>query len=48
MVPVQLFDIKPPRVTVKEMVDKGYYIIGEEFIHKNGEVGYLRNEKRTH
>lgn len=39
------FDIKPPRVTVKEMVDKGYYIIGEEFIHKNGEVGYLRNEK---
>ena len=39
------FDIKPPRVTVKEMVDNGFYLIGEEFIHKNGEIAILKNDK---
>ena len=39
------FDIKPLKVTVKEMVDAGYYLIGEKFIHKNGETGILVDNK---
>ena len=39
------FDIKPPRVTFKEMIDNGFYLIGEEFIHKNGEIAILKNDK---
>lgn len=40
-----VFDIAPPRVTVKEMVDAKFLHIGEEFIHKNGRVGILYNDK---
>lgn len=39
------FDIKPEHVTVKEMVEHGYFKIGEEFIHQNGEVATLINDK---
>jgi len=40
-----IYDIKPLKVSVKEMVDNGYFRVGEEFIHKNGEVGILFNDK---
>ncbi len=34
-------DIKPIKVSVKEMVDAGYFFIGETFHHKNGEKATL-------
>lgn len=40
-----VFDIKPIHVTFKEMVDAGFYKIGEEFVHKNGEVATLVDDK---
>lgn len=40
-----VFDIEPIKVSVSEMVDKGYFNIGEEFIHKNGEKGILVDKK---
>lgn len=36
-----IFDIKPIHVTFKELVEHGYYKIGEEFIHKNGQKAIL-------
>lgn len=38
------FDIKPMKVSVKEMVEAGYFKIGEEFVHKNGEVAILADD----
>lgn len=35
------FDEKPIRASMKEMVDAGYFIVGEKFIHKNGKVAIL-------
>lgn len=40
-----VFDIKPLRVTVAEMVNDGFLNIGEYFIHKNGEKAVLVNER---
>ena len=39
------FDIKPIKVSVAEMVDKGCFEIGEYFIHKNGEKAKLIDNK---
>lgn len=38
------FDIKPLKVKMSEMVSKGYFHIGEYFIHKNGEKAILYDE----
>lgn len=35
------FDIKPAKVPFKEMVENNYFHIGEEFVHKNGEIAIL-------
>lgn len=35
------FDIKPLKITVPEMVSKGYLKLGETFFHKNGEKAVL-------
>lgn len=35
------YDEKPLKVSLKEMVDAGYFNIGEKFIHKNGETATL-------
>lgn len=35
------YDIKPEKVSFKDMVESNYFYIGEEFIHKNGEKGVL-------
>lgn len=35
------FDEKPIKVNMKEMVDAGYFVIGEKFIHKNGKSAIL-------
>jgi len=40
-----VYDIKPTRVTVKEMVDSGFLNIGEKFYHKNGLTGILINDR---
>ena len=40
-----VFDVKPIKVSVEEMVDAGYFVLGEKFIHKNGEVAYLSTKK---
>lgn len=40
-----VFDIKPLKVSVKEMVEHGYFTIGEDFVHKNGEVAKLVSDK---
>lgn len=40
-----IFDIKPIKVSVAEMVEKGYFTIGEVFYHKNGEYATLINNK---
>ena len=40
-----VFDIKPLKVSVKEMVDNGYFVLGEDFVHKNGEVAKLASDK---
>lgn len=44
-VELAVYDIKPMKVSMKEMIDAGYFIIGEKFIHKNGEVAILMDEK---
>lgn len=36
-----VYDIKPIKVSFKDMVENGLYHIGEKFIHKNGEVATL-------
>lgn len=36
-----VFDIKPIKVSVAEMVSNGYFTIGETFYHKNGEQAIL-------
>ena len=36
-----VFDLKPGKVSVKDMVNEGYFIIGEDFVHKNGERAKL-------
>lgn len=38
------FDIKPLKVTFKEMVEAGFFGIGEFFFHKNGEYAILRTQ----
>ena len=40
-----VFDIKPIKVSVAEMVEKGYFTLGEFFYHKNGEKAILISEK---
>ena len=40
-----VFDIRPARVTVAEMVAAGYLNIGEAFFHANGESAVLVNDK---
>lgn len=40
-----VFDIKPLKVSVKEMVDAGFFKIGEKFIHKNGKEAILVSDK---
>lgn len=39
-----VFDIKPLKVSFKEMVNAGFFIIGETFIHKNGKKAKLVSE----
>ena len=36
-----VFDEKPGKVAVKDMVNEGYFLIGEDFIHKNGQRAKL-------
>ncbi len=38
-----VYDIKPLKVSMKEMIEAGYYKIGEEFINKNGERAVLKD-----
>ena len=38
-------DVKPMKVSMTEMVDAGYFNIGENFYHKNGETGILVDKK---
>lgn len=40
-----VFDIKPIKVSMAEMVEKGFFTIGENFYHKNGEQAVLVNDK---
>lgn len=40
-----VFDIKPIKVSIAEMVDAGYFVIGEDFYHKNGEKATLIDNK---
>lgn len=40
-----VYDIKPIKVSVAEMVENGYFKIGEYFYHKNGEKAMLVNNK---
>ena len=40
-----VFDIKPLKVSVSEMVNAGYFTIGEYFYHKNGEKAKLVDDK---
>lgn len=40
-----VFDIKPIKVTVAEMVAAGFFTIGEPFYHKNGEAATLVDNK---
>ncbi|WP_406614815.1 DNA-methyltransferase [Mycoplasmopsis hyopharyngis] len=39
-----IYDIKPLKVSFKEMVKDKYLIIGEKFIHNNGQEAILMNE----
>ena len=39
-----IFDEKPIKVSVSEMVDAGYFTIGENFYHKNGEFAVLADK----
>lgn len=36
-----VFDIKPIKVSMKQMVEANYFTLGEQFIHENGEVAIL-------
>lgn len=36
-----VFDIKPIKVSMKQMVEANYFTLGEQFIHENGEVTIL-------
>ena len=38
------FDIKPLKVSVKEMVDAGYFTVGEYFYNKNGKKAILADD----
>lgn len=38
------FDEKPLKVSMKEMIEAGYFKIGEEFINKSGEVALLADD----
>jgi len=40
-----VFDIKPIKVSVVQMVENSYLFLGETFFHKNGEQAKLVNEK---
>ena len=40
-----VLDIKPPKVSMTEMIDADFFIIGEPFYHKNGEKAILVNDK---
>jgi site-specific DNA-methyltransferase (adenine-specific) len=40
-----VFDIKPIRVTFNEMIDAGYFKIGEVFVHNNGQRAILKNKE---
>lgn len=39
-----VFDIKPPKVTIREMIDDGFLNIGELFYHKNGQSAPLADK----
>ncbi len=39
-----VFDIKPIKVSFKEMVDAGYFALGETFTHKNGQTAILASD----
>ena len=43
-VEMAVLDEKPGKVAVKDMVNEGYFMIGEAFIHKNGEKAKLVDE----
>lgn len=36
-----VFDLKPSKVSIKDMVSEGYFTLGQDFIHKNGERATL-------
>ena len=36
-----VFDLKPGKVAVKDMVTERYFVLGEDFIHKNGQRARL-------
>lgn len=40
-----IYDIKPLKVSVAEMVENNYFTIGETFYHKNGEQAILVSQK---
>ena len=40
-----VFDVKPPKVSMEEMVAAGYFTLGEPFIHRNGEAAVLVSDK---
>ena len=40
-----IFDIKPLKVSIAEMVKAGYFVLGEYFYHKNGEKAKLVSDK---
>ena len=40
-----VFDIKPQKVSMTEMINANYFIIGENFYHKNGKSASLVNDK---
>ncbi|WP_371246222.1 site-specific DNA-methyltransferase [Mycoplasmopsis agassizii] len=40
-----IFDNKPLKVSMAEMVQNGFFIIGEEFHHKNGETAILSDNR---
>lgn len=39
-----IFDIKPIKVSMEEMINNNYFIIGEKFIHKNGKIAILSDK----
>lgn len=40
-----VFDIKPLKIPLSEMVNAGFFKVGEYFYHKNGEKAILHDEK---